>query len=494
MEMMDIKEPSVFEEPLNRREEWGFYMFNFANEPFLLTVAGLASTVILEGLASGAAYELDLITPCNTKITDYVCKVKFGVIWLDTSSYTFLISALAVAIQAVVFISIGAMADYGNLRKLMLFASSFVQAIAIILISSITSYDYYWVAAILIIIGNIGFGASNIFYYAYLPILTSSHPDVIQAKEDSNTNLSLIREKVSNTISGKGMAIGYLGGFIHLIISALFVLFAGAFGPVGSYPMQVVAALSGVWTIIFNIIPFLWLKNRSGNPLPKGENYLLHSWKQVGKTFRQIKNLSHLAIVLFSWFIMSDSLHTFLSMTVLLAKKEFKFLQYELLIANLVTPVTAFLGCLIFNQIIFRFKVSTKAMLIICCICYLVIPIYVLLGLIPNLPFSKFKIEGYILMGYHGFFVGPIQSFYRVLFAELVPKGRESEFFSLFQIVGKGSSWIGPLVVGAITDYSGNLRIGYTFILASVLSSGLILMFLNVEKGKEQVKILVKKD
>jgi MFS transporter, UMF1 family len=57
-------------------------------------------------------------------------------------------------------------------------------------------------------------------------------------------------------------------------------------------------------------------------------------------------------------------------------------------------------------------------------------PIYGLLGFI--LPFGlKQKWEIFPVGIYYGVLYGAIQSFFRVLFAELIPKGRESEFFAV---------------------------------------------------------------
>ena len=77
---------------------------------------------------------------------------------------------------------------------------------------------------------------------------------------------------------------------------------------------------------------------------------------------------------------------------------------------------------------------------------------------------------------------GPIQSFGKVLFAEIIPEGSESEFFALAAIVDRGSSWIGPILVGAVTN-SLNIRYGMASI--SILFIGALppLYFVNVKKG-----------
>jgi len=51
------------------------------------------------------------------------------------------------------------------------------------------------------------------------------------------------------------------------------------------------------------------------------------------------------------------------------------------------------------------------------------------------------------------------------MFADLVPRGRESEFFGLYAITDKGSSWLGPLAVAAITDATHEIRHAFVFLL-----------------------------
>jgi UMF1 family MFS transporter len=63
--------------------------------------------------------------------------------------------------------------------------------------------------------------------------------------------------------------------------------------------------------------------------------------------------------------------------------------------------------------------------------------------------------EMYVLALYYGFLLGALQSFSRALFAELIPPGMESEFFGLYEITDRGSSWLGPVLVALCTDMLG---------------------------------------
>ena len=66
------------------------------------------------------------------------------------------------------------------------------------------------------------------------------------------------------------------------------------------------------------------------------------------------------------------------------------------------------------------------------------------------------------------------------MFADLVPRGRESEFFGLYAITDKGSSWLGPLAVAAITDATHEIRHAFVFLLV-LLSVPIPIIYFGVD-------------
>ena len=77
--------------------------------------------------------------------------------------------------------------------------------------------------------------------------------------------------------------------------------------------------------------------------------------------------------------------------------------------------------------------------------------------------------------------------------SEVTPRGKEFLFFSLFSIIGKTSSFIGPLVSSAIIDAShGNNSTPFYFLFAlSIASMLLLVLFVDLKKSRvEQAKFL----
>lgn len=109
------------------------------------------------------------------------------------------------------------------------------------------------------------------------------------------------------------------------------------------------------------------------------------------------------------------------------------------------------------------------------------IPCYALIGVFSDQFGLVHKWEAY-LMACTGFLFGPIMSFGKVLFAEIIPEGSESEFFALAAIVDRGSSWIGPILVGAVTN-AINIRYGMASISILFLLGLPPLYMVDVKKG-----------
>jgi UMF1 family MFS transporter len=54
--------------------------------------------------------------------------------------------------------------------------------------------------------------------------------------------------------------------------------------------------------------------------------------------------------------------------------------------------------------------------------------------------------------------LGGSQAISRSLFAQMIPPGKEAEFFSIYEVSERGTSWIGPLIFGLVNQWLGSLR------------------------------------
>ncbi|MCJ7433104.1 MAG: MFS transporter, partial [Anaerolineales bacterium] len=76
----------------------------------------------------------------------------------------------------------------------------------------------------------------------------------------------------------------------------------------------------------------------------------------------------------------------------------------------------------------------------------------------------------------------------RSLFAQMVPIGKEAEYFSFYEVSERGTSWTGPLIFGLANQIFGSLRFGILALIFYFIAGLIILPFVNVNKAIDDVR------
>lgn len=434
--------------------------------------------LILEGMPQKVGYLKG--APGSPCVENRACVLfTLGAMEVLSTSFAYYIIAVSVLCQALVFISVGAMADYGGYRKRMLIVSTIVGSASAILMLTVVTPRLYWYAAILSIVMNMAFGTATVFYNAYLPLLANNYssfeqeaavgPDAVLAASDtaglavaddeksvqSSVRLAKL-DNASSYISTRGFIIGYLAAIIVLAMCALFLFLAGnAF-----FNLQICVAFCGVWWLGFAVLPLVHLKRRPGPRLPAGTNYMTFSWRKVINTLGKCRRLPVTFWYLLCFFFFSDGYSTQGQVAVIFARTEMNVPYEKLIIAVLISPVASVAGNYFFYYLQRWARLSSKAILIIQLGLMGLIPVYGTMGIFTTKIGMHNQWEIYAFSTVYGFLIGSVQSYSRVIFSELIPPGDESEFFSLYAITDKGSSWLGPLVQSLMYNLTGNSRFG----------------------------------
>jgi UMF1 family MFS transporter len=137
-----------------------------------------------------------------------------------------------------------------------------------------------------------------------------------------------------------------------------------------------------------------------------------------------------------------------------------------------------------------RYALKTNQTIVACIIMMETVPIY---GLIGYIPFVKAwgvgglqkSWEIYPLGFVHGFVMGGISSYCRSFFGRLIPPGSEAAFYALMAITDKGSSAVGPTIVGLIVDATGTIRPAFLFLAILIALPAPLMWIVNAEKGQE---------
>jgi UMF1 family MFS transporter len=86
-----------------------------------------------------------------------------------------------------------------------------------------------------------------------------------------------------------------------------------------------------------------------------------------------------------------------------------------------------------------------------------------------------------------GLVLGGTQSLARSLFSQLIPKGREAEYFSLYQISDRGSTFLGSLAVTIAVSLTGGYRVAILSLIVFFVIGGALLWRTRMREGIEAV-------
>jgi len=215
----------------NRREQVGWYFYDWANSAFYTTVVTVFLGPYLTGIAKAAAESLD---EGNTFVHPLGIRVFYG------SFFPYVI-ALSVGLQMVFLPILGAIADSSHRKKQMLALFAYIGSFATVGLYFLQGTNYL-LGGGLFVLANLSYGASIVFYNSFLPDIASA--------ED--------RDRVSSV----GWAIGYLGGGLLLALNLYLFSKAESFGLTPGQAVRISLASSGAWWAVFTLIPLSTLKNR----------------------------------------------------------------------------------------------------------------------------------------------------------------------------------------------------------------------------------------
>ncbi|AOA60954.1 Autophagy-related protein 22 [Komagataella phaffii CBS 7435] len=524
---------SLFEQPeeqpdTSKREIFGWCLYSWSSEPFIVSVVGTYVPLLLEQLArDNGVLNSDRTTPCNPKKNpatpeplppqqpspDSTCVLPLfnGHYYVDTSSFALYTFSLSVLVQTLLVISLSGAADRGSHRKQILIIMGLLGSLFTISYIFINDTQYY-TASTLAVLANSCYGVANVCGNAFLPLLTKFHPELKKIPENDRSYIDT-KGLISSKISGKGAATGYVSALIMQLLTMSMIVHLRKKKPheihVESedtiWPIQVAISMVGIWWFLFQL-PLKWLlQSRPGPPLEFHlhgtstiinhlhivKSYTIFGWSTLKHALNQTKDLKDISIFLLGWFIISDSLTTINSAAILFARSQLEMSTLALSVIGILTMVSAILGAtLIPNVIQPKFNISTKDMLLYIIIWAALIPCWGILGFFTEKIGLRSPVEMYALSAWYGFALGGLATVSRSLYGLLIPPGQESIFYSVFSVTDKGSSILGPLIVGLIIDKTHNIRYCFYFLFGLLILALPIINALDVSRGMEEAKDL----
>jgi UMF1 family MFS transporter len=437
----------------NRKEIFGWAMYDWANSAFSTTVGTVFLGPYIASLAAAAAGADGM--------------ARFLGIPIAPDSFLPYCISFSVGLQVLFLPILGAIADYSHLRKQMMQLFATIGAICTILMFIVTG-SLWWLGGVLFIIANLAFGAAMVFYNAYLPDIAS--------------------EEERDRVSSYGWAMGYLGGGLLLALNLAFFIFSEDLGVPGDIAVRINLASAGIWWIGFAFITWARLRPRhAARKLPAGETYVSVGFKQLGHTFREIKHFPETLKYLLAYFLYNDGIQTVIAVSSTfaaapIARGGIELPQDTLIAVILMIQFVAFGGALFWGKL--AKWIGAKQSIIVALVIWSGVVIYAYSGLYGDTRITQFFILGIFI----ALVMGGSQAISRSLFAQMIPIGKEAEFYSFYEVSERGTSWTGPLIFGLANQMFGSLRYGILALIFYFIAGLIVLPFVNVKKAMDDVK------
>lgn len=304
------------------------------------------------------------------------------------------------------------------------------------------SFPRSWVMFLVVfVIAKIGYSSSLIFYDAMLSDVTK--PERMDA------------------VSSQGYAWGYIGSCIPFIISLGLVLGGEGLGIPMTAAMAGAFLINAVWWLLCTLPLLRHFRQIHG--VERLRHPVRESFVRLGSVLKDMKKDRRVFLFLIAFFFYIDGVYTIIDMATAYGEA-LGMNSTGLLLALLVTQLVAFPFALIFGRAARRYE--NDKLIRFCILAYTAIALFAI-------QLNR-QWEFWVLAVFVGMFQGGIQALSRSYFAKIIPAEKSGEYFGIFDICGKGASFLGTALVGLFAQITGSPNAGVAVLAVMFLTGYLI--------------------
>lgn len=382
------------------RMEKAWVLYDVGNSAFILLVSTLFP-IYFDAIASEAG----------------ISSVDYLAYWGYAASAVTVLVALSGPV-------LGTMTDFKGFKKPVFIASMALGTAG----CSLLGFTKHWLVFLIVfVIAKCGFSASLIFYDAMLSDVTEP-------------------ERMDE-VSARGFAWGYIGSCVPFVFGLVLVLSGGRFGLSQMTAMTAAFVISALWWLAASVP--LCVSYRQKHFVEARRGVVSGSFQRLAGTLKHIGRDRQVFWFLLAFFCYIDGVYTIIDMATAYGTA-LGLDTSGLLLALLLTQIVAFPATLIFGKLSGRFP--ARVLISVCIAAYTVITLFGMT--LDSQP--KF----WILAVCVGLFQGGVQALSRSYFAKIIPPEKSGEYFGIFDICGKGASFLGTLLVSVTSQVTGSLNYG----------------------------------
>ena len=329
--------------------------------------------------------------------------VEYLAYWGYATSVVTLVTALLSPV-------LGALADTKGFKKPIFMLCLGVGVVG----CCVMGFARQWLPFLMIfVLAKIGYSGSLVYYDSMLSDVTTP-------------------ERMDD-LSSRGYAWGYIGSCIPFVVCLALVLGAGAIGLSQLTALSLALLITAVWWLAVTL-PLLRRYRQLHYAAESREHAVRQSFARIGHTLRHLHEDKQVFWFLLAFFCYIDGVYTIIDMATAYGTA-LGLDTTGLLLALLLTQVVAFPSALVFGRLSARYPSTT--LIPICVAAYAGIAVFAF--------FLATQWQFWVLAVIVGMFQGGVQALSRSHFAKIVPPEKSGEYFGLFDICGKGASFLGTI-------------------------------------------------
>ena len=436
---------AVFESANVQRDRLAWYLYDFGNSAY--------AAVVL--LAVYSAYFQDSV----------VGGAEGSRLWGIAVG----IAMLFVAITSPV---LGAIADFAGTKKRFLLFFTAQAVIFTGLLFLVGKGDVFFGMAFFIM-AEIGYRSAQVFYNSLLPEITDADD--------------------MGRVSGNGWAIGSAGGIVCLLIVLPLIVLIG-----GTLIVRVSLVITAIFFAVSAAPIFLWLHERAQpQTLPARESYASVGFKRLWATFKKARQFREFIKFMLAFIIFNDGIIMALNFSAIIGVVLFDMKQEQLIMFVILVQVTSVLGAYAFGRLADRWTIKST----------IVVSLLLMIGAVVLLLFVQNAVGFFAVGALAGFSLTGVQSVSRTMVGKLSPPGQSAEFYGLYAVAGRASSFVGPTVYGILAAEAAQWymahgesdttaeqlgqRVAILSIIAFLAIGLTLLSFVNEAEGQKAVQAVV---
>jgi UMF1 family MFS transporter len=202
--------------------------------------------------------------------------------------------------------------------------------------------------------------------------------------------------------------------------------------------------------------------------------------RELVTTFGELRRLPRTFRYLVAYMGFNDGIQTVITVASVFLAQELFVAQGRaadesfLMALVLMVQFVAFLGALLFERV--ATAIRTKNALLLSLLLWTAIVVYAY-------AFLRTTGQAWGMGIAIASVLGGSQALSRSLFSQMIPRGREASFFSLYEISERGTSWIGPFVFGLVVAVTDSYRLAILSLIALFAFGIVVLLFTDTDEA-----------